>query len=405
VTATFTVRPMFAVLRCASMLLLSVWCGCGGEEPSKRASVSPGEWPVLLSVDGDRNNLGDAHDAALLSDGSLVIAHAGEQEVLWFDQEGRLVRRFGRRGSGPGEFRDLNSILATRDDTVLAYDGRLSRLTVLSGSGELVRTHRLPSSVGPAAKLVGWLEGGRLLFLRETIPMPRARAEGLVTDSSSLVVVDPSSGEHTQDLGNVPLRNIVVDGSGAALFVMSSPYPSTASIGACGDSIMIAFGDTNVFEWRLAKDGGARRSVPVSLQRAPTTRAEVDSLLATSSKGGRTDLTEHAKEALVHQSGQLRRPLFSRAALDVDGSVWILVDSIEKTGSEWRNVDADGHWTDLPPIRLSGRILQMTRSKVLMHSRDDAGLDVFHVLSRLDPWPADHCSRGLSGTVTASLIG
>lgn len=396
---------MFSVPRCAWMPLFGLWCGCGGTEPSKREAVSPGEWPVLLSVDGDRNNLGTAHDAALLSDGSLVIAHAGEQEVLWFDQEGRLVRRFGRRGGGPGEFRDLNSILATHDDTVLAYDGRLSRLTVLSRSGELVRTHRLPSSVGPAAKLVGWLEGGRLVFLRETIPVPRARAEGLVTDSSSLVVVDPSSREHAQDLGNVPLRKIVVDGSGAALFVMSSPYPTTASIGACGDSIMIAFGDTNVFEWRRRNDGG-RRSVPVSLRRAPTTRAGVDSLLATSSKGGRTDLTERAREALVRQSGHLRRPHFSRAALDVDGSVWILLDDVEMAGtSEWHNVDANGHWTDLPPIRLSGRILQMTRSKVLIHSMDDGGLDAFHVLSRLDPWPTDLCSRGLSGTVTASLIG
>jgi len=396
---------MSAVLRRASTLLLAIVCGCGGTEPSRRASISSGEWPVLLSVDGDRNNLGEAHDAALLSDGSLVIAHAGEQEVVWFDQEGRLVRRFGRRGGGPGEFRDLNSILVTRDDTILAYDGRLSRLTVLSASGELVRTQRLPSSVGPAAKLAGWLEGGRLLFLRGTIPVPQARAEGLVTDSSTLVVVDPASGEPAEELGNMPLRKIVVDGSGAALFVMSSPYPSTASIGACGDSIMIAFGDTNAFEWRLTNDGDVRRNVSVSLRRAPTTRAEVDSLLATSSRGGRTDFSERAKEALVRQSGQLRRPYFSRAALDVDGSVWILVDGVEKAGSEWRNVDANGHWTDLPPIRLNGRILQMTRSKVLLHSMDDEGLDVFHVLSRLDPWPDDRCSRGLSGTVTASLIG
>ena len=396
---------MFPIHRFASTLLLGLWCGCGSTEPPKRAEVAIGEWPVLLSVNGARLDLAEAHDAALLSDGSMVIAHAGEQEVLWFDPDGRLARRFGRRGSGPGEFRDLNSILVTRADTVLAYDGRLSRLTVLSGSGELVRTDRVPSSVGAAAKLVGWLEGGRLLFLRETIPAPRARAEGLVTDSSSLVVVDLSSQEQPQELGNMPLRKIVVDGSGAALFVMSSPYPSTASIAACGDSIMIAFGDTNVVEWRGTRSDGARRSVSLSLSRAPTTRAELDSLLATSSKGGRTDLTERARDALARQSGQLRRPHFSRAALDVDGSVWILVDDVEKSASEWRNVDANGHWSEAPPIRLSGRILQMTGSKVLIHSKDADGLDVFRVLSRPGASPTDRCSRGLSGTVTSSLIG
>ena len=386
------------------MLLLGLGCGCSAERPT-REDVSSGEWPVLLSVDGDRNNLGEAHEAALLSDGSLVIAHAGEQEVLWFDQ-GRVVRRFGRRGSGPGEFRDLNSILVTRDDTILVYDGRLSRLTILSRAGELVRTERVPSSVGPAAKLVGWLEGGRLLFLRETIPAPRARAEGVVADSSSLVVVDLSSREQARDLGRVPIRKIVVDGSGAALFVMSSPYPSTASIGACGDSVMIAFGDTNVFEWRGTNDHHVRRSVSVSLRRAPIVRAELDSVLATSSKGGRTDLTERATAALTRHSEQLRRPHYNRAALDVDGSVWILVDGTAKSGtSEWRNVDAHGRWSDVPPIQLGGRILQMTRSSVLMHSKDSDGLDVFHVLARPYALQKDDCSRGLTGTVTSSLIG
>ena len=144
----------------------------------------------------------------------------------------------------------------------------------------------------------------------------------------------------------------------------------------------------------------------MSLQRAPTTRAEVDSLLATPSRGGRTDLTGRAKEALVHHSGQLRRPYFSRAALDVDGSVWILVDDVDKSRtSEWRNVDANGAWSKVPPIRLGGRILQMTGTKVLMHLQDEDGLDVFTVLSRPGPLPTDSCSRGLSGTVTSTVIG
>ena len=169
---------------------------------------------------------------------------------------------------------------------------------------------------------------------------------------------------------------------------------------------MIAFGDTNVFEWRGTKDHGTRRSVSVSLRRAPTTRAQVDSLIAASSKDGRTDLTDRAREALARQSGQLRRPYFSRAALDVDGSAWILVDDAEKPGTrEWRNVGANGQWSSIPPIRLSGRILQMNASKILMHSKDENGLDVFHVLSRPNPLPNDTCSRGLSGTVTSTLIG
>ena len=140
--------------RSVSTLLLVVW-GCGKTELSHSEQPSSGEWPVILNVGGERLYSGEANEGALLSDGSLVIAHRGDQEILWLDREGRLTQRVGRRGSGPGEFRGLNSILVTRDDTVMAYDGRLSRLTVFSGSGTLVRTHRIPSDVGLSEKLVG----------------------------------------------------------------------------------------------------------------------------------------------------------------------------------------------------------------------------------------------------------
>ena len=394
----------FAAVRLTLMLSLFPCIGCSNTEPAPVQKALPDVWPVAMSVNGAANDLVEAHDAALLSDGSLVVAHSGEQEILWFDRAGRLSRKTGRRGSGPGEFRGLNSVVVMRGDTILAYDGRLSRLTVLSASGELVRTQQLQALVPPSAKLVGRLQLGSLVFLRGTIPLPRERRAGVSTDSTSLVVVDTAL-KAARDIGSVPLRSVLVDGAGAGLFVMSSPLPSTASIGICGDSLLIAFGDTNVLEWRGTTDEG-KRTVSLDLKRAPVTREALDSLQNASRRGGVTDLTVRARQALSRHSNELRRPFFSRGALDVDGTVWILLNQLENTGAgQWRNVDVRGNWTDVPPIPGAGRILQMTRSSVLIHSNDANGLDVFTLLSRPVPWPNDRCSNGLPGTATAGLVG
>ena len=396
----------FAAVRLTLMLSLIPCIGCSNTEPARvQKAALPDVWPVVMSVNGAANDIVEAHDAALLSDGSLVVAHSGEQEILWFDRAGRLSRKTGRRGSGPGEFRGLNSVVVMRGDTILAYDGRLSRLTVLSAAGELVRTQQLQALVPPSAKLVGRLGLGSLVFLRESIPLPRERKTGVSTDSTSLVVVDTAA-KGARDIGSVPLRSVLVDGVGAGLFVMSSPLPSTASIGVCGDSLLIAFGDTNVLQWRGTQTDEGKRTVSLALKRVPVTREALDSLLNASRRGGTTDLTVRARQAVSRHSTELRRPFFSRGALDVDGTVWILLDQLENTGAgQWRNVDARGNWTDVPPIPGAGRILQMTRSSVLIHSNDANGLDVFSIISRPVPWPDDRCSNGLPGTATAGLVG
>jgi hypothetical protein len=97
------------------------------------------DWRVGGEVDGP-HSLGDVRGLGLLRDGRLVVLDARDQQVHFLDPRGRPLRTVGRKGAGPGEFRNANGFLVTADDHVIVNDPGNSRFTVLTSSGELRRT-------------------------------------------------------------------------------------------------------------------------------------------------------------------------------------------------------------------------------------------------------------------------
>jgi hypothetical protein len=65
-------------------------------------------------------------------------------EVRVFDPTGRYVRRFGRDGEGPGEYRQMPPPLFGTNDSMLVIDYGLRRITTLTQEGTVAAIHRLP---------------------------------------------------------------------------------------------------------------------------------------------------------------------------------------------------------------------------------------------------------------------
>ena len=101
--------------------------------------------------------------AALVADedGNVYIADGQAREIRVFDPAGRHLRNIGRSGSGPGEFRYLNS-MAWLADTLLVLDpgnARIQRFTIdgsdagsyrwlpLTGPPDRVRFHPTPDGL------------------------------------------------------------------------------------------------------------------------------------------------------------------------------------------------------------------------------------------------------------------
>lgn len=103
--------------------------------------------PPLLEIGttaGDPDyQLADVTGAAKLASGGIVVAVQGSKELRWFSEDGAFVRRAGREGEGPGEFRGLSFVDVLPGDSVVAYDEWLERLHVFGPDGVLSRTLKI----------------------------------------------------------------------------------------------------------------------------------------------------------------------------------------------------------------------------------------------------------------------
>jgi hypothetical protein len=153
-----------------SLLLGATLIACSGEEP--RSSVSQRDsaevtiiesssprwgpadgWTVdpeplldlATSGNGTPHEFYRVRDAIRLPDRSIAVADGGSCEVRFFSSTGRFQQAVGRRGDGPGEFERLTSIHRIRDDSLIALDYWLRRLTVLAPERSVSRTISLLS--------------------------------------------------------------------------------------------------------------------------------------------------------------------------------------------------------------------------------------------------------------------
>jgi hypothetical protein len=73
---------------------------------------------------------------------------ADEHQLAMFDLSGRLIAKAGRKGEGPGEFDQIQSVCRTAADSIVVNDVGLHRVSILSPELEYVRSFRtLPYSL------------------------------------------------------------------------------------------------------------------------------------------------------------------------------------------------------------------------------------------------------------------
>jgi hypothetical protein len=73
-----------------------------------------------------------------LSDGRLVVANSGTNQLFFFDADGTFSYARGREGDGPGELRAIFGLSRCEDDTIVIEE--VVRLSLFDGTGEFIRT-------------------------------------------------------------------------------------------------------------------------------------------------------------------------------------------------------------------------------------------------------------------------
>ena len=83
--------------------------------------------------------LSDPHIFGPGPDNTLIVVERIEARVIVYDSDGEFIRQIGSLGSGPGQFQRIRSMQVIGDSLVF-YDGGLSRLSIFNVDGRLIDT-------------------------------------------------------------------------------------------------------------------------------------------------------------------------------------------------------------------------------------------------------------------------
>ncbi|HEX7121826.1 MAG TPA: hypothetical protein VF178_05590 [Gemmatimonadaceae bacterium] len=128
------------------VLLLALVTQCAEQRaPSPQWTIDPAP---ELTIGGDPSDTAaiftEVAGATRLPDGHILVGDRGDFALRLFDQEGRLGRRFGRDGDGPGEIRYLKALLRC-GDSLVTIDVGDDRTSIFSIDGAYVRAFRFGS--------------------------------------------------------------------------------------------------------------------------------------------------------------------------------------------------------------------------------------------------------------------
>ncbi|MCJ7579609.1 MAG: 6-bladed beta-propeller, partial [Candidatus Aminicenantes bacterium] len=82
-------------------------------------------------------------DIAVDSENSIFILDIKEKVLYKFSEEGKLQKRIGRSGQGPGEFERPNSVFIDAKDNIYILDSQNRRVEVFKNNGDFTKSIKL----------------------------------------------------------------------------------------------------------------------------------------------------------------------------------------------------------------------------------------------------------------------
>jgi len=289
------------------------------------AAAQPATWTIdstpLLRLGAEQADSAQTFavvvGATRLPDGRVLVGDRADFSLLEFSSAGKLLRSFGRRGAGPGEFQRLYGLLRC-GDSVVTRDQSGNRESIFSLDGRYVRSFRFgsPQPGRSASRTACNLEG---MFAHVGLEHPTPESH---RPSVPFWISGPDSVVRTV-LGRLPgIEYFLQIMDGRVGGASALPLGKDTHIAMAGDRLYVGTADR--FEVAVFDFTGkqiATIAKPVATIR--TTDADI----------------EFAKEREIDQRGRQMRgwvernyatirfpealPAYGRLLLDADGNLWV----------------------------------------------------------------------------------
>lgn len=325
-----------------------------------------------------------------LADGRIVVPNGGTSEIRFFDGDGKFLTSVGREGDGPGEYRSIDWLRPYRGDSLVVFDSRLQRLTVLDGRGATGRMVSLGPGGGPVTTVpaggtgrgtgrvfaVGVFDGGGFLARRGEISVGPGDTTAVRRDVFEYVRFDPE-GRPVADLVSLPGDEMHVWAEGGSRSVRPRAFGRTTSVEVWHDRVFVA--DGTGFRVRvLDADGRPVGTLEADRPPRPITEADRDRWLQAELERLGDGLGRRIGEpALRAMDFPDTMPPHGDLLVGEDGSVWLeeYRPPHKEAASIWTAFDARGALAGRLRFPTGFRLTWVGGASVLGVLVDDLGVE------------------------------
>ncbi|MEX0907649.1 MAG: hypothetical protein WD054_04910 [Gemmatimonadota bacterium] len=345
------------------------------------------------SVDGaEQDLLHRVRHVIRLTGGVIVVADGGTQQIRLFNESGAHLRSIGGQGDGPAEFQSISYMRRLAGDSVLIFDNRHRRITILAADGTHARDYVPYASDGTPQMVMGALPDRTLLVYAPGGGDPAPHTLQF-TRGTFRVAVQPPGGEL------MPLRpyassDIQVEAGTPrpgvySTRVMTVPYSRQAFTTTAGDRFVI--GANESYEAHFYDGTGSLATVvrsahvPVRPVDDAALAEYVDASVAAAERraldGGRQYDAAAARANYVVSPHAPSVPTYAGLLGAESGDLWVkeyAVDQWSETPDTWDVFDADGVFRHSIELPIGFTPLYIDDEVVLGTFADDLGVEYLH---------------------------
>lgn len=287
------------------------------------------------AVGADEYLFGDVSEIAVDRDGSIYVFDRQVPALRKYDASGKFVETFGRRGQGPGEYRNAGGLALLRDGRVLLWDGANWRFNVYAPDGAVLPAWPTPSGTGGG--MVGTSRAlmvdtsGRVVYLNRTLFSFGERGRGSDSRRVWIRYRDDGTAIDTTEAPALP-------GAAQALTAVSPDGRASTSTGvpfapqlkhAMSPLGYLVSGLPNRYAFELHSVPGAVVSVRRNVRQVPVTRQERDS--------ARDDVVARMRRTNPAWSWNgpdipRDKPAYEALYVGSDGRIWVALVAEQRVG-------------------------------------------------------------------------